>query len=147
MRERKNPYRISSSIAVVLSCFIVSMCGCSGQGDKVTRVEVFGAVTWNGEPLKEGVLRIVPIRGSEGQASGADIRNGRYLVTNKGGVIPGMYQVEVYANRVVDGAVPLDGQTVAYEQFLPEKYNDKSTLSLAVSGEQKKLEYNLTLQE
>jgi len=130
----------SALTAVVL----VAVAGCSNSGADPERVTVSGQVTWQGQALEKGSLRILPEPGTDAPPSGADIVDGNYVVRNKGGVSPGQYRVEITADRVIGKPLPGEDAPVT-EQFLPEKYNAKTTLTLSVPEGTKTLKQDYAL--
>ena len=104
--------------------------GCDG-GPK--RVDVRGTVTFDGKPVEEGEIRFVPLEA--GPAAGASIVNGAYAVAGKGAVPVGRHRVEITAYRVPAGVKPDPNVPfVPKEQYLPEKYNIRTTLEFEVAG-------------
>jgi len=121
--------------------------GCSRQQDRIERITVFGEVTFQGVPLEAGILSLIPDAGTEASPSGAEITQGKYRVTNKGGVAPGKYIVKIMADRIVAEATPVDPDSVVTEQLIPEKYNSSSMLTLDVPSGVQKLEANFALEK
>lgn len=123
----------------------LSLCGC-GSGDQgPRRAKLFGTVELDGEQLSNGKLLLLPLESGAGQPSGADVVNGKYVVINKGGVIPGKYRVEITALRELPDVAPPDGVDVATEQYIPEKFNGKSELTLTVAEGATSMEHNFKL--
>jgi hypothetical protein len=137
---------------VVLGLFAtVMLVGCGGSGD-LDRVVVTGKVTYNGEPIKNGEIRFVPIKDTRGPVSGGSIVNGVYTAKGLGGVPIGTYRVVIRASRAVKGAKPESvgddpsgEEYVRGEQYVPEKYNVKSELELTVPAGNRRItqDYNL----
>jgi hypothetical protein len=117
-------------VLLVLVPALVLAGGCGG----IKRVPVKGKVTYNGKPIEEGEIRFIPLRTDVGPASGSSIKNGDYeCAGSKGGVMPGKCKVEITATRLPPGYkqdpnVPFPQK----QQYLPEKYNTKSTLEFDV---------------
>jgi hypothetical protein len=102
--------------------------GCSGSSSRGT---VNGAVTLDGQPLKEGVVRFVPADGKSQTASAA-VTDGKFAAA----VPVGEMRVEFSAPRVV-------GRHKAYDtpdspvvddvaELIPARYNVKSELKITV---------------
>jgi hypothetical protein len=127
--------------AALLGCLIV---GCSG-GDVST---LSGTVTFEGQPLAEGNLRLMPADGGAGHGAGAKIVNGSYDIPANGGLTPGRYSVMISATRpatAAEAAARSDGQgsadpdeeegegdAPAQVQLIPAKYNVATTLTVTV---------------
>ncbi len=128
--------------------------GCGGQ---VENVPVEGTVTFNGKKVINGDIRLVPEAGTTGAAASAPIVDGKYRISNKGGVPLGEHRVILRAFIVEDlGAAAGDSQgdlltkqprsggrpsvrTYRFEgreQFLPPEYNAQAGLTIEVTGEQ-----------
>lgn len=123
--------------------------GCS-RGDPFERVIVSGTVTWKGQPLKEGHLHLYPEAGTEAPFSGSMIFDGRYECNNKGGVAVGDYRVEITAYEEVRTPAPpgdtYEREYVNREQFLPAKFNKKTTLKLSLKPGEKRVTQDFILE-
>ncbi|MCE9632066.1 MAG: hypothetical protein K8S94_15300 [Planctomycetia bacterium] len=121
----------------------VSSTGC-GRGSGRTGVE--GIVAVDGAPLETGAIRFVPEEDTKGPTAGGEISNGRFSISAAGGPLPGAYRVEITASRpgtlkVLD---EVSGQMVAVSrQYLPEHYNDRSTLRVDIRQGGPPLEFRL----
>lgn len=124
-----------------LMLLVVSI-GCSKGG--LPKVIVAGEVSYKGEPVKAGEILFYPLKGTQGPVSGAKIKDGHYEVTGKGGVPVGVHRAEIRAFRVSDKvskaaaqvAAAMGEEGVPIDQYLPAKFNTKSTLELTVDGSQ-----------
>ena len=77
---------------------LVAIClGCGGGDD---RTVIFGEVTYQGAPLEQGKIRLVPTAQTQAPVAGATIDDGKYEINNRGGVMPGTYRVEIVAYQV-----------------------------------------------
>jgi hypothetical protein len=118
-----------------LSSFVVTLVACSSSPEKGT---VSGKVTLDGQPLKSGLIRFVPVDGLT-PTSDTTIVEGNFTAS----VPPGEKRVEITAPKVV-GTKKLydtpDSPTVdIVEELLPPRYNVASTLTLDIAaGEQSK---------
>jgi hypothetical protein len=125
--------------------------GCGKQGPE--RVIVSGTVTYQGQPLKEGCIRVVPVGGTAAPVTVAAIVDGRYALTAHGGVPVGAHKIEVTAyraNKRSSAAVsPLDSPGVetsaAVVQFIPAKYNTKTELQVTVPSGSRTITKNFDL--
>ncbi len=124
--------------AVVLS-LLLPLPGCQ-NGPAVGTVN--GEVTFEGQPLKKGAIRFVPVDGNAPTA-GAIIQDGHFTAE----VPVGLMRVEIRASRVI-------GQRRAYaaadsplenelEEIIPEKFNRESKLTLPVKKGTQEVRYDL----
>jgi hypothetical protein len=121
---------------LVPAVILVALAGCSGGNARGT---VSGAVKLDGEPLKRGIIRFVPVDGKS-QTADAGIADGKFTAT----VPLGEMAVEITAPKVV-------GKHKAYDtpdspvvedvvELLPARYNVRSELRMTVQkGSQEKV--------
>lgn len=114
--------------------------GCSGRAD---RVVLRGKVAFDGKPIHVGTLRFVPSEDTLGPVTIAAIEDGSYVADGHDGVPIGNHKVEVFAYDLT-GFVPAPGNQP--KQIIPAKYNDETTLSLAVdpSSGERSVDFELT---
>jgi hypothetical protein len=116
---------------------VAPLVGC-GPKSGLQKVVVRGKVTFNGQPVANGQIYFVPAKGTKGPVSGAPIKDGQYVVEAKGGVPVGMHQVKIEGYRSRGGGA--DGDLLsgraggAPEQYLPDKYNQKTKLHVTIDG-------------
>ena len=113
-------------VSVILLAILVA--GCS-KGRPMGDVQ--GRVTVNGQPLKEGAVRFVPVKGDT-QATGGIVRDGSFKVT-----VPVTKQrVEFSANVVDSEKTPphANGDHIVMKMLVPERYNIHSELTLDVAS-------------
>ena len=92
--------------------------------------QVSGVVTFDGVPIEKGDIIFRPTDGKVGADAGV-ITAGKFFFRSK----PGTKTVQIAAPREVPGTTTtgLDGKpTPVYEQYIPARYNEKSTLSAEV---------------
>ena len=124
-------------VAILCLAALIATAGCNS--DPYERVVVSGSVHYDGEPIREGMIRVLPVNGTQTPPNGGYIREGRYNIATKGGVAVGEYQVVIEAYRLKSTAsqseVPLAGVPGgAAIQFLPRKYNERTVLKLTVES-------------
>jgi len=93
---------------------------------------VAGTVQYASQPLQEGEIRFVPLDGTIGPLTIAQIIDGKYIANNHEGVPVGRHRVEIRRYDFTD-RVPGPGSPPP-KQLLPAKYNDKSELVLSVDA-------------
>jgi hypothetical protein len=128
---------------VALACLAAAGCGKGNDG----RSSVTGDVTFDGEPLESGVVTLIPGPGTKSPSAGAEIVNGKFTIPESGGPQPGSFRVEITASRKT-GEQRDEGGMVGMidvtEQYIPERYNKASELTVDVDPGANKLEFELT---
>ncbi len=148
------PQRLCSSLfslpAVIAVLFIVCIVGC-GSPDAAS---LSGTVTFNGEPIPDGSIRLTAQGGIDSQGGASPIVNGSYEIPTSGGLVAGTYKVAINATRPAtpeeiaamkaadddeeeedeEGEDESEGgaaaETVIKKQYLPKQYNQTSTLTV-----------------
>lgn len=108
-----------------LTALVLGTIGCGGGAKKY---DVSGTVKYDGQEVGEGQITFTPEDKTIGPEGGA-IKDGKYTVK----VREGKYKVSIQANRTVPGKKGPMGEPFV-EQYIPDKYNDKTTLSADVSS-------------
>jgi hypothetical protein len=111
---------------------MATLAGCGGVDDAPATVTVMGEVTFDGQPLPTGEIIFRPTDGN-GRADAAPIKDGKYsLECTLGG-----RAVTITALREVSGVVVQELETGEaggeVEQYIPEAYNDRTTLTADVT--------------
>jgi hypothetical protein len=105
---------------------LVLLVGCAGEASMGT---VSGEVTYDGQPLKQGLIRFVP---ADGQSPTADttITDGKFTAT----VPAGEKKVEITAPKVVRRLQMYPGAPEVEEvvESLPPRYNVNTELRMTV---------------
>lgn len=129
-------------------CLLVglSVCGCDSSS-KLTRGNATGLVTFDGDPVEEGVIAFVPAEGTTGPATGGEIRAGRYQLKDDQGPIVGNHKVEILAHRktgeMIPAIPPATGDLEKTEQYIPAKFNTQTTLRAEVSAGENEFDFEL----
>ena len=110
--------------------------------------EVTGKVTFNGTAIEDGDISFHPEQGSKGTTSSGPIKKGEYRLFGQSGLMAGTYSVRINAYRAGQAStnpdMPPDPNPRV--QFLPAKFNDKSTIEKLVVEEGKpRVEKNFDL--
>jgi hypothetical protein len=121
---------------------LVVVAGCSKGG--MTKVVVSGDVSYKGQPVNNGQILFYPTGNTQGPVSGASIKDGHYEAVGKGGVPVGTHRVVINGYRAAkianqaaaQAAAAMEGESGTREQYLPAKFNDKSTLEVTVDAGQ-----------
>lgn len=102
------------------------LAGCSSEGEKGT---VEGTVTYNSQPLEQGLIRFVPVDGRS-QPADTPITGGKFTA-----MVPvGDFRVEITSPKVV-GKMQMYPDAPAVdriEEAIPAKYNVQSELKMTV---------------
>ena len=125
--------KIVAMFAVGLLGLVV---GCSNEvGPK--KYDVSGAVKVDGKEVAEGEIIFQSDDKSVGAEGGA-IKDGKYALKAR----EGKNKVEIRATRIVPGKKGPMGEDWV-EQFIPEQYNEKSTLTAEVGSGKTKHDFEL----
>ena len=73
----------------------LSLPGCSDSQDSDGRLAVSGGVLCGDEPLHEGSISFIPVKGSNGPVAATTVSGGAYKFTTKNGPIAGSYDVRI----------------------------------------------------
>lgn len=125
--------------AVSLALVAFGLSGCSDNG----LLGVSGTVTFDGKPIPDGSISFMPVSG-KGVTAGGEIKNGKYSAQ----VSPGEMAVQIYATNTVEKQNPTQeeierGITSDPVQYIPEEYNQQSTLRITVSDSSLKHDFDL----
>jgi hypothetical protein len=118
-------------------------------------VSVSGTVTLDGQPLTDGMILFMPT-GIEGNSASATISNGQYTTR----VYPTSMLVRILAERPLTeeeikeiSANPMYKNDPMFnpkgmkKQYLPEIYNERSTIKEEIKGNTKNLNFDLKSDE
>ena len=155
MQSRRASCRsLTFLLPLLLLATAALLAGCGRRG--LEKAVISGRVTYQEQPVEEGNIRFVPIRGTKGPATTGTIRQGEYTATARGGVPVGTLRVEIEAYRPIPGAKPYmkeeaDGtyrvvpDDIPKEQFLPPKYNTNSTVEITIESGSKSVTKDIEL--
>jgi hypothetical protein len=124
-----------------IGLFLALICS-TGCGSKDSNVS--GEVTLNGQPLKQGIIRFVPVDGKT-QTADAQIVEGKFSAT----VPAGEKRIEISAPKVVGKKKMIDEpgakEVEEVAELLPERYNVKSELKMNVESGKQQKQFALTM--
>lgn len=92
--------------------------GCSGGSQGPPRYDLSGEVTYDGQPIRKGMLTFAPEveQGNSGPGSGAVIKDGRFTTPPKKGHVGGPHRIRIVGYdgvaAVVEGEELLDGKAL-----------------------------------
>jgi hypothetical protein len=124
----------------ILGLVVVGLAGCGG--DQYDRSVVHGRVTYQGQAIPQGQIRLIAIEGTEAPAAGARIEDGEYRIDAKGGVPKGKYRVEFLMFQPKGQSIDMTG---VVQQVMPEQFNKRSTITLTVPPGGETIEQNYEL--
>ena len=117
-----------STVFMIAKCLLIASCtaGCA-KGPAVG--DVSGTVTVNGQPLKEGSIRFIPVDGGA-PASGGTIHDGRFEAQ----VPVAKQRVEIVANVIDEVKTPPNATAdqIVMKKVVPDRYGTGSELTLDV---------------
>jgi len=123
----------------ILALFCVTGCGSGGP----TTIPIRGEVLYNGQPLQDGIVCYLPKQpGIARQATGRVQSDGSFVLTtfkNADGVVPGEYDIVVYAYKPHPGEPKSRAEHEAVARagglkrgfVIPEKYVNPQTSGLS----------------
>jgi hypothetical protein len=120
---------------VLLSCL-------TGCGQRDARIAISGTVSYDGQPVKKGIITFVPANG-KGPTAAATIVDGQYSVK----LAAGSKVVKIEAFKVTGqrhyNKNPSSPMVDQQEQILPPRYNTKSELAREISSTEKTCDFAL----
>lgn len=129
--------RLGTLILLIGALSSAVMTGCGADANKAV---VAGTVTYQGNPIEKGQIRFIPAADSNLPMAAALIADGEYRLDRNGGVPQGTYKVSIEAYRVPAKYAQLlkAGKTLGaetpQEQYLPDKFNRATTLTINIDA-------------
>lgn len=114
--------------------------GAAGGCGRPPAAALEGSVTFAGQPIDDGTIRLFPVDGTPGPGAAALVAAGRFAIEPGKGLVPGRYMVAIAATRPTGRTVKpepgseADGSVAEYEQFVPDRYNTKSELQVTLEA-------------
>jgi hypothetical protein len=137
----------------VVASLLVMLVGC--DSDPYQRVVVAGEVSFDGQPVAEGMIRFLPTTETRTPPNGGYIKDGKYEITTRGGVAVGEYRVVIEAfraggNQSADQPMsavdsPVEAAALGAGQYLPAKYNEQTELVVVVESGAPKVTFDFDL--
>jgi hypothetical protein len=135
--------RAGRQFSLLLLLAGLMLAGCSQSS---THGTVDGTVVLDGEPLREGAVRFVPVDGAS-QTASAMVRNGQFTAT----VPIGHMRVEFSGAKVVGQqkmyGTPDSPKVDMVAELLPPRYNVQSELTLDVQAGSQEAKFELSLRK
>jgi hypothetical protein len=145
------PVRYVRKFAVLLFALVAfGAAGCGGAGGP-ERASVTGKVTFDGEPVDNGTIELVPVEGTAHISAGAAIVNGQYAVAQDRGPMLGKHKVVIRAMRKTGKMVPVggpagDAMVEESEAYIPAKYNTNTELAIDIKSGENQHDFDLKSQ-
>jgi hypothetical protein len=129
--------RFRSFVGFFSACAVAAgLAGCAGGGPQ--RYAVSGEVKWRGKPLDHGGIIFLPDDPSLGASGGSAIKDGRYSIAAKQGLLPGRYKVMITSadpTKAPDpDALPGPAGPLPKDRVHP-KYNAQTVLTADVKAD------------
>jgi hypothetical protein len=126
--------------AVLVCAALCLLVGCSGSGDGLPREPISGTVTFDGRTLANGSISFIPSGVSadgETTPGGGTITNGKFSIERESGLVPGTYNVAIYASERRMGTRPaqVGAAPKASErpkELIPAKFNANTELKTEI---------------
>lgn len=127
-------------IIVGLCLAALAAAGCGGSNGP-RKYGVSGAVTFDGKPIERGFITL-QASSPPAQSEGAKIADGAFSLT----AIPGEYKVEIRGVRSVPFVEGKTSGLMVDENYVPDRYNQKTELVAKVTNAEKDnvLKFELT---
>jgi hypothetical protein len=105
---------------------VVFLVGCGGPKG---REKVSGKITFRGAPLDQGSIQFHPQdTAAGGSFEGATVKNGKYEVPARQGLLPGKYKVVISSPEPAGSAEPVPGEAgPPAEDRIPAEFGSNST--------------------
>jgi hypothetical protein len=124
-------YASTALAALGVACVVA---GCAGS----KRGSLEGRVTFDGQPVDDGSIRLVPAGDTKAPVVGAVITDGEYVIEAEKGPVPGRYRVEIRSPRPTGKRVPVappappGAMMDEMKEAIPADYNTNSTLVIEI---------------
>jgi hypothetical protein len=119
-------------------CVCAVAAGPAGCDGGAKRYAVSGEVKWRGRPLDQGAITFLPEDPALGASGGAVIKDGRYSIPARGGLLPGRYKVLVTSadpSKAADpDALPGPSGPLPKDRVKP-RYNAQTVLTAELTAE------------
>lgn len=145
-RERPSCQRAICAVLSGALAALLTIAGCRSSSSGIEKTVVRGEVSYNGQPIENGQIMFFPIDGTPGPVSGAPISNGVYVAEGKGGVPQGRHRVQIEGYRAPVGANQRVDRELPRFQYVAEKYNTRSELTVEISDDESTVVVDFDLQ-
>jgi hypothetical protein len=126
------------SICAIAAAIVVVGCERAPTGGTVT-----GTVTFDGQPLKDGIVSFAPFDG-KGQTSDAKIADGKFTASVSIGTMKVMFSAPKVIGKKKMYDTPDAPSVDEIKELLPDKYNAQSKLTITVKAGNQDEKFELT---
>ena len=124
---------------------LVMLPGCGTSGPERFRVE--GSVTFDGQPVKQGLINFRPMEGTKAPTIGCLFTAGHYEIPADKGPLAGTYKLQIEVHKFTGRKTPdLAGRLVVDEfvDIAPKKYSGAtSELRAEIDADNTELDFDL----
>jgi hypothetical protein len=134
--------------AILVLSLLLPAVGCY-KSPVQNRGSISGEVKLNGQPISQGSILLTPLEGTQGTASGGEIKSGRYELPLAAGAAIGWNRVELRAARKTGRLVqkPMARKGVLIDEvveMVPPQFNSASTLKVEVKPGNNTADFEIT---
>lgn len=137
------------AILSLLCCATFIGCGASQE----PRIIATGVVTFDGNPISEGVISFIPLDLTKGVTMDARLSDGRYTILSNHPQVKGRYRVEIQGYKSTGREVPnllvsdrqkaSRGEMEEKQPYVPAKYNVNSELTAEITEKTSSIDFEL----
>lgn len=131
--ERWSEKRVAALMGAAVGLLVTVGC------DMQPRLPVSGEVRFDGQPVEVGQIAFYPTSGTAATSVASDIHNGSFELSGPDALRSGKYRVHITAMRERKPSSHGPGfagpSLDLPEQFIPKKYNERTTLEVEVRPE------------
>jgi hypothetical protein len=130
-------------------CLVIATClGCGKKSPQ--RAAVSGRVTFDGQPIDEGVIQFLPVEGTVGPETGGVIAGGQYDIPKSRGPVVGTNRVELRASKktgrkIQDPTGRPGTLTDEYTEVFPPSSNTNSSLVREIKDDLNTLDFDIPI--
>jgi len=139
-KHRDAVISVMKNICPFLMLFLITLSGCRHDG----MVTIKGTITLDGEAPRDGAIAFITDRG-EGQTHGTPFENGMYSLRVPLGEC--LIRISAFKTEVLDaptgGGAGIPAAKTKKIQYVPEKYNTRSTLFRDVTSKTSVMDFEL----
>ncbi|MEZ6072180.1 MAG: hypothetical protein R3C10_18460 [Pirellulales bacterium] len=127
---------------------VVLAAGCDDQRDPHGRLALSGTVTFQGQPLDQGLIDFLPVDRPGSAGARGRVRDGTYSIPRHQGVVPGRYRVVITSAESVSAEAPDGTPGRAFplpgKERIPPEFNSESEWTVeAREGDENTFEFTI----
>ena len=128
MKQKISRVPFSAALCVALLLTLVMLPGCGPSGPE--RFHVGGSVTFDGQPVKQGLINFRPIEGTKAPLIGGIVTEGQYEIPADKGPLAGTYKVQIEVHKFTGRKMPDMAGRLVVDEFIdiaPKKYSGETS--------------------